>query len=132
MGGQLVTPVVKVFVGRDVAGQRSEFRRQRLIDLSEHLTECPPMNADGEDERIRGAFKAPHGLPLDSQQQIAVGIGGKRSGGLAIVGLKPPRCVADHRPIRPPRQATRLETVEETIDGRGDVVVTRHRLTAIV
>jgi hypothetical protein len=66
MGGQLVTPMVEVLVGRDVGRQRPQFRRQRLIDLSEHLTEWPPVNADSEDERIWGAFKAPHGLPLDS------------------------------------------------------------------
>ena len=57
MGGQLVTPVVEVLVRGDVDGQRSQFRRQRLIDLSEHLTERPPMNTDREHERIRGAFE---------------------------------------------------------------------------
>ena len=95
MGGQLVTPVVEVFVGGDVDGQRSQFRRQRLIDLSEHLTERPPMNADGEHERIRSAFKAPHGLPLDSQQQVTVGIGGsarawRSSASAATLRRRPP------------------------------------------
>ena len=53
MGGQLVTPVVEVLVRGDVDRQRSQFRRKRLIDLSEHLTELGALLYDEPSRRVK-------------------------------------------------------------------------------